>query len=181
MFEDHWSFVKTHCDVLAQDKQEMEHVYNLMKDCESYLEIGSSEGNSLYVFGHALKKGSEITYVDFAEDKTRPWREEKLQHMGNYVVHGIHGNSHNSDVIKKAQKRRYDCVFIDAGHRYNDVLEDARAYAPLADKYVFFHDVQLPPVMEAYKMWQLESGTKGYEVINSMNYGYGILKVGDKK
>lgn len=177
MFEDHWNFVKTHCKVLAQDKQEMEHIYNLMKDCESYLEIGSSEGNSLYVFGHALKKGSEITYVDLAEAHTKSWREEKLQSMDGYTVHGIHGNSHNPEVIKEAQKRRYDCVFIDAGHSYRDALEDARAYAPLADKYVFFHDVQMPEVMEAYKIWQLESGMKGYEAINSTNYGYGVIKI----
>lgn len=177
MFNDHWEFVKGHCKVLAQDKVEMEHVYNLMKDCESYLEIGTSEGNSLYVFGHALKNGSHITYVDFAEERTKKYREGILPLMKAYAVRGIHGNSHAFEVIEKVKERRYDCVFIDAGHTYNDALFDARNYAPLADKYVFFHDVQLPEVMEAFKMWQLESGMKGYTVINSLNYGYGVIKL----
>lgn len=177
MFNDHWEFVKNHCKVLAQDKEEMEHIYNLMLGCNSYLEIGTAEGNSLYVFGHALPKGSTITYVDAAERHTQSYREEKLEHMKGYNVIAIHGNSHHEDAIKKARENRYDCVFIDAGHTYDDVLQDARNYAPLADKYVFFHDVQLPPVMEAYKKWQEESGTKGYEVINSMNYGYGVIKL----
>lgn len=176
-FEELWEFARTHCDVLAQDKKEMEHVFNLIKDSESYLEVGTSEGNSLYIFGHALKKGSEITYVDLAEAHTQPYREEKLRYMKGYTVHAIHGNSHDPQVIKEAQKRKYDCVFIDAGHTYNDAIYDARFYAPLATKYVFFHDVQLPEVMGAYKQWQLESGMKGYEIINSLNYGYGVIKV----
>ena len=177
MFNDLWNFVENHCKILAQNKQEMEHIYNLMIGCESYLEIGTAEGNSLYVFGHALKKGSEITYIDAAEEKTRPYREEKLSHMKDYTIRGLHGNSHHKDCIEEAQKRRYDIVFIDAGHRYDDVLQDARNYAPLADKYVFFHDVQMPEVMEGFKMWQLESGMKGYTIINSEKYGYGVVKI----
>lgn len=155
----------------------MEHIYNLMLDCTSYLEVGTAEGNSLYVFGHALKKGSPIFYIDAAEKHTQPYREFKIASMPDYKITGFHGNSHHKDIVEKAKQRRYDCVFIDAGHTYDDVLQDARNYAPLANKYVFFHDVQLSPVMEAYKMWQLESGMKGYEIINSTNYGYGVIKV----
>ncbi len=176
-FNDRWDFVKSHSKVLAQDKKEMEHIYNLMVGCESYLEVGTAEGNSLYVFGNALKKGSSIFYIDAAEKHTQSYREFKIASMPDYKIIGYHGNSHHLDSISKAQERRYDCVFIDAGHTYNDVLQDAKHYAPLADKYVFFHDVQLPPVMEAYKIWQLESGTKGYEIINSDNYGFGVIKI----
>lgn len=176
-FDTVWEFVKNHCKVLAQDKQEMNHIYNMMVGCKSYLEVGTAEGNSLYVFGHALKKGSPIFYIDAAEKHTQPYREFKILNMPDYKIIGFHGNSHHKDTIAKAKHRRYDCVFIDAGHTYDDVLQDARNFAPLADKYVFFHDVQMPAVMEAYKMWQLESGTKGYEIINSTNYGFGVVKI----
>ncbi len=177
MFEELWNFVSKNSKVLAQNKREMEHIYNLIIGSKSYLEIGTAEGNSLYVFGNALEKGSPIFYVDTAEIHTQPYREFKIANMPDYKITGFHGNSHHKDIIEKVKERRYDCVFIDAGHTYDDVLQDARNYAPLADKYIFFHDVQLGPVMGAYKMWQLESGTKGYEIINSDNYGYGVIKI----
>lgn len=177
MFDDLWEFAKSHCKVLAQEKTEMETVFNLIKDCESYLEVGTAEGNSLYIFGHALKKGSHITYIDAAEVHTQKYREFMIKQMNDYTVYGLHGNSHHLDMITEAKKQRYDVVFIDAGHKYDDVIQDARNYATLADKYVFFHDVQLPPVMKAFEDWQEESGMKGYTVINSDNYGYGVVKV----
>lgn len=177
MFDDLWEFVKAHCKILAQEKSEMVEIFNLMKDAESYLEIGTAEGNSLYVFGHALKKGSDITYVDGAEKHTQKYREGILNRMGDYKVMGCHGNSHDPAIIKQAQERRYDIVFIDAGHTYNDVMQDARNYAPLADKYIFFHDVQMPEVMQAYNDWLKESGRTGYTIIKSIGYGYGVVKV----
>ena len=177
MFNDLWEFVKSHCKILAQNKAEMEFVYDLMVECESYLEIGTAEGNSLYIFGNALKKSSEITYVDAAEVHTKKYREFMISQMSDYKINAIHGNSHHKDAITEAQKRRYDVVFIDAGHTYDDVIQDARNYASLADKYVFFHDVQLPPVMKAFEDWQKESGKSGYTIINSENYGYGIIKL----
>lgn len=177
MFDDLWEFVKDHCKVLAQNKQEMEHVYNLIVGCESYLEIGTAEGNSLYVFGNAMKKGSTISYIDAAEEHTKKYRESIIGHMKSYNIIGMHGNSHHQDVIRKAQERRYDVVYIDAGHTYNDALEDARNYAPLANKYVLFHDVKIPEVLEAFNVWQLESKTRGYTIINSENYGYGVVKI----
>lgn len=177
MFDTLWEFVKGHCKVLAQNKAEMEFVYNLIVGCESYLEVGTAEGNSLYVFGNALIKGSEITYIDAAEERTQKYRESIISKMGDYRIHAIHGNSHHKDVIGETQKRRYDCVFIDAGHTYEDVIQDARNYAILADKYIFFHDVQLPPVMAAFKDWQKEIGRNGYTIINSENYGYGVIRI----
>lgn len=177
MFDDLWKFVEGNCKVLAQNKVEMKHVYDLILGCDSYLEIGTAEGNSLYIFGNAVNRGGRLAYVDLAEEHTKKYREGIIPLMKAYSLKGIHGNSHDSEIIKRAQEERYDCVFIDAGHKYKDALEDARNYAPLADKYVFFHDVQMPEVMEAFKMWQLESGMKGYTVINSENYGYGVIKV----
>lgn len=183
MFEDLWNYVENNCKVLAQNKTEMEHVYNLIIGCESYLEIGTSEGNSLYVFGHAMKSGSEITYVDAAENHTREWREGKIAALllDDYKITGIHGNSHHKDSVEAAQKKRYDVVFIDAGHTYSDVLQDANNYGPLADKYILFHDVQIPQVMEAYKDWLAETGRTGELVINSDKYGYAIVKVNGVK
>ncbi len=177
MFNELWDFCKANTKILAQDKEEMNEVFDLIKGCESYLEIGTSEGNSLYIFGHAMKHGSTITYVDYNESHTRDWREPKakiLQEDG-YIINPIHGNCHNSEVIAEAQKSKYDVVFIDAGHSYNDVIKDAENYAHLATKYILFHDITMDGVRSAFTDWV--GDREYYTVINSKTYGYGIVKV----
>lgn len=183
MFEELWKFITKRCEEknfpLVQNKAELEHVFGLMKDCNSYLEVGTAEGNSMYVLAHAMSRGAHITYIDKDEERIRPKREEiisLLKHEG-YLVNGIHNDSHSMDAIDRATARHYDCVLIDAGHSYMDALMDARNYGPLADKYIIFHDVQLPAVMEAFKVWQLESNKRGYTIINSEKFGFGVIRL----
>jgi hypothetical protein len=54
MFDQYWRVIKDR-STTVQEYHELEHVFNLMRDCESYLEVGTAEGNSLYVLAHALK------------------------------------------------------------------------------------------------------------------------------
>lgn len=173
---------------IVQDYHELEHVFNLMKGCESYLEIGSAEGNTLLTLGQALgaTKESEryISYVDFGEKHTTPARDEAIERLEaiDVLAGGLHGNSHSREIIPvigwngRSGPRTYDAVFIDAGHSYEDVIADAIAYGHLATKYIFFHDIQLPEVRKAYE-WYLAQNPelKHYEFINSPNYGYGII------
>lgn len=160
-----------------QEPSELEHIFNLMLGCTSYLEIGTAEGNSLYVLAHAMKPDSHITCVDFGEKHTRPHAQAVIGSlvMDGYDVRAIMGNSHDKDIIEQATDRQYDVVLIDAGHSYEDVMADARNYAPLAHKYVFFHDVQLPEVERAFKEYQLETGLRGYTVISSKTFGFGVI------
>lgn len=180
MFKDHWKYCQENTKVLAQDFEEMRTVYGLIEGCESYLEIGSSEGNSLYIFGHAMKPKSNITYVDFGEKHTTSWREPKERKLAEkgYNVKAIHGNSHDNDVIKEAGKSgTYDVVFIDAGHEFNDAYHDAMNYGHLATKYILFHDIMLRPVRAAFEMYLYKTKQFGFEIVNSLNYGYGVIKV----
>lgn len=171
-----------------QDRLELEHVFNLMKGCNEYLEIGTAEGNGLYVLSHALKEEamSHIYIVDFGEKHTEaPRREviEKLNNSPRMRIHEYTGNSHDANIIRDMQEvdghlNTFDAVFIDAGHTYEDVIADAIAYGHLATKYIFFHDIQLPEVRKAFD-WYCAQNTqfKRSEFINSTNYGYGILEV----
>ena len=155
-FNTHWDYCQKNTKILAQDKEEMRCIYGMMEGCESYLEIGSSEGNSLYIFTQALKSGSRVTYVDYGEKWTASWREpkEKLLASKGYNITAIHGDSHDDEVIKRAAKEgSYDCVFIDAGHEYDDVIKDADNYGHLAKKWLFFHDIKLRPVKAAFEMY----------------------------
>lgn len=195
-FNDLWQFMvdRSRRDekaiVVVQDRDELEYVFKLIKNCnaQSYLEVGSAEGNSLYVLGNALADKSSITCVDLGEDHTAAPRKESitLLRFAGYTVEEVLGDSTLKETYYKVfspytplVQQSYDVVFIDGGHDYTTVLSDAILYAPLAKKYVFFHDVQLPEVKAAVdwfvKHWNLG---KYHEFINSNSYGYGIIEVG---
>lgn len=176
VFEELWRFIVKRSLTIVQEQNELEHVFNLMKGCESYLEIGTAEGNSLYVLAHALKKGAKITCVDFGEGHTKSNQDDVMQMLSSdYEVGMFLGNSMDPQTLPN--KEKVDCVLIDGGHDYNTVISDARMYAPLATKYSFFHDVKLPEVKRAVDEYVKENNLKYYEFINSPSFGYGIVEV----
>lgn len=194
VFEDHWNFIvnrsKEACIPVVQDKAELEYVYNLMKDCTSYLEVGTAEGNSLYVLTNAMPKGSEITYIDLAEPHTKPHRDMILERLKDYEITPIHMNSNDREAIQAArtafytkhhdrnEHHGYDMVLIDAGHEDFNVVIDALWYGELARKYIVFHDIQIPDVRRAFEWYcHVRKYCKNYRVVNSENYGYGIIEV----
>lgn len=174
---------------IVQDYKELEHVFNLMRGCKSYLEIGTAEGNGLYVLSYALKEDANITIIDFGEKHTFNARNEVITKLDKVATIGkdgllkglfreIYGNSHSAIVQKSVPDKGYEIVFIDAGHSYEDVIADAIAYGHLATKYIFFHDIQLPPVRKAYEWYAVQNPQmKKSEFINSDTYGYGILEI----
>jgi len=161
---------------VVQNREELEHIFNLMTGCSSYLEIGTAEGNSLFVLANAMPKGSDITYIDLAEPHTAQHRNEILKQLKDYNIVGLHGDS-NEYKTKAQLAGKYDAVLIDAGHKYDNVVMDAMLYGHFARKYIFFHDVQLPEVNRAYESFCKQSpGNRNYKVINSFDYGYGIIE-----
>jgi len=170
---------------IVQDKLELEHVFNLIKGCESYLEIGTAEGNGLYVLAHALAQYPNIAIVDFGEKHTADPRNEVIKRLfdNGIGVREILGNSHTvvGKVIRAEsdyELEKYDVVFIDAGHSYEDVIADATAYGHLATKFIIFHDIQLQPVHAAFDWYCKQNPQfKVSTFINSREYGYGIVEV----
>lgn len=187
-FDELWKDIEERCQrwciPIVQDKEELRHVFNLMKGSARYLEIGSAEGNSLYVLSHTLIEDGYIQSIDFGEKHTKAPRDEVTSKWGRYWEHL--GNSHNveasdiilSDVYNREAVFKFDCVLIDAGHTYEDVIADAIAYGHLATKYIFFHDIQLPEVRKAFDWYCAQNPQfKRSEFINSETFGYGILEV----
>ena len=132
----------------------------------------------MYVLAHTLKPNAKITYVDYGEPHTTPHRNEiiaELTKRGYYITE-ILGDSHDPEVVMKANGR-YDVVLIDAGHTYDDALQDARNYGKMATKYILFHDINLPEVKAAFNKYKEETGLPGYTISNSATYGYGILEI----
>ena len=163
---------------VVQEYQELEHVFNLMKGCESYLEVGTAEGNSLYVLAQAMPKMSEITYIDWAEPHTKENRNFILSKLTDYKITPIHADSNDMATLNLVRGKRYDAVLIDAGHDDFNVAIDALYYGPLAKKYIIFHDITLKGVERAFNWYVKQIKHKSaYRVVNSETYGYGIIEV----
>lgn len=190
-FENCWNYIversKKWPIPVVQDRTELEYVFNLMKDCKSYLEVGSAEGNSLYVLTNAMPKGSEVTYIDWAEKHTEAPRNEILEQLKDYKVRAIHEDSNDYSARKLATVtksedgevwHRYDAVLIDAGHEDINVAIDAIFYGDLANKYIIFHDIKIPDVERVFNWYCYQRpNCKSYRIINSDNYGFGIIEV----
>lgn len=178
-FNELWRFITQQRPgvITVQERSELEHVFNLMQGCQSYLEVGTAEGNSLYVLSHALREDAAIEYIDLGELHTFAAREEMIAKI-KQVTHAVLGDSTHKDTYDCLENKQFDCVLIDGGHDYTTVLSDAMLYAPLATKYIFFHDIQLPEVRAAvewwHKRWQLGKYT---EFINSNSFGYAVIEV----
>lgn len=179
---------------IVQDRAELEHVFNLMKGCKSYLEVGTAEGNSLYVLSHALPDKAKVFSIDFGEKHTRlPCQEitSKLRERLDFNSHTCNSHAHyappsalerwgidKTPIFIWELEKPYDVVLIDAGHTYEDVIADAAAFGWMANKYIIFHDIQIPEVRKAFDWYCAQNPQfKRSEFINSTTYGYGILEV----
>lgn len=184
-FSDCWNYIVERSKAgpfpVVQDRSEMEHVYTLLQGCESYLEVGSAEGNSLYVFANAMRPGSRITYIDWDEKHTRPHRERAIKELesNGYKITGVRSNSNDFRAALSLKDKEFDCVLIDAGHKGFNVAIDAMFYAPLATKYIVFHDIRLPDVEEVFAWYSSQRpDCKAYRFFNSDTYGYGVMIIG---
>lgn len=183
-FEELWHFITHRRDLACvQVKEELEHIYNLIGGCKSYFEVGTAEGDSLFILGNALSgERPFITYVDYGEKHTESYRNEVIDILKKRKINvvAVHGDSHHHSVINDASViKPFDVVMIDAGHSYEDALSDAIAYGGLAKKFIIFHDIQLPPVRKAFD-WYVKSqdfrNVTSFVTENSP-FGFGIIKL----
>lgn len=177
-FEELWREINKAPSAVVQERTELEFIFNKMKSCETYLEVGSAEGKSLYVLAQAMPKGSEITYIDLGEKHTSPERNEWLKKLTDYKLTEILGNSNSFRSYLPVKDQKFDAVFIDAGHDLFSVLVDACWYGLLAKKFVFFHDVTIPAVDFVFQWFSKNIPNEhAYKVINSETYGYGVIEL----
>jgi hypothetical protein len=168
---------------MCQDRTELEHVFNLMKGCESYLEVGTAEGNSLYILGRALKSRGKIAIVDYGEERLQSLRDEVISGLKNedYDVKEIYGDSTLHETVARVASTYDgfypDVVMIDAAHDGQSVMSDAINYAERARKYAFFHDITIPAVAKSFAWFTqyAEQRFSASKFVNSDNFGYGIL------
>lgn len=115
------------------------------KGVQSYMEVGSKWGGTLWRVANALPVGSTIVSIDLphGDRKTQPSLEaccEDLRQRG-YRVHLCLADSTLPQTVEFAGKwKPYDLIFIDANHTLPYVTRDWRNYGPMGN-IVAFHDI----------------------------------------
>lgn len=176
-FSSMWKFCKHRGDCMVQTYSELEYVYGLMRSCnaQSYLEIGTAEGDTLYILGSTVANTGRIHWID----KNEPLcRDKRIQIEGLLKPRKITGYAGLSTDASADLDEMFDVVLIDGAHDYETVLSDSRRFAPLARKYVFWHDVQIEEVKRAVHDYLQDHRRGNYsEFIDSTGMGFGILEI----
>lgn len=156
-----------------QSEPELAELVKEISSAESYLEIGTAEGGSLYYLAPLLGIKSAVC-VDLDEDHTRKIRYQVFAELKSVNCVMFSGNSKDHSIVDAVKRKGpYDVVLIDGGHDYATVMEDWQNYGPLAAKYLVFHDIQLPAVKA---VWEQMKGNK-MEIVHSKTFGFGVLKI----
>lgn len=138
--------------------EELEWLYRVAQRMNSIVELGSFEGRSTYVLLSGCKGevfpvdvfwcGTMFPYAD-NEQYTRPSFERNCGHFPNLgpIFEGTSEEAAASGFIPA----EVDCVFIDADHAYESVLNDLKLWEPRARKIVCGHDMapETPGVQRA--------------------------------
>lgn len=177
-FDQAWEAAKELTGGRVQDKEELQQTVEYIGKHGSVLEIGSAEGFSAVIWGHTvLEPGGKLVMVDYGEKHTEKGRKRAMESLSlsGRSVSLIRGNSHAPSVIADVQAHgQFDVVYIDAGHTYEDVVQDYYNYGVLAKKFVVFHDIKLP---EVGIFWSGLKGKKVEFVTAGSKYGIGVLHV----
>ena len=125
------------------------------------VEVGSWYGKST----HALLSGCQgiVHAVDHfqgsadANDRThnRNGKEEFFKNCGHFP-NLDHLEMPSIEASKKFEDTSIDLVFIDAGHIYEEVLEDLQCWYPKVRILLCGHDFAMRPVREAIEDYGLE-------------------------
>jgi hypothetical protein len=96
----------------------------------------------------------------------------------------IDGDTHSEFAVDVVTENilKYDIVFIDAGHKYEDVINDITKFSPLCNDILLFHDIRpIEPTLNCgvYKAIK-DSGIKlDYEIVTRedlMGIGIKLIK-----
>jgi predicted O-methyltransferase YrrM len=138
-----------------QKKEEIEGLLNIVSSAKprTILEIGTSQGGTLFLFARVASDDALLITVDLPSPPLGagypPWRARLYRSFafGKQEVRFIRSNSHSaqmmSHVLGLLGARKVDLLFIDGDHSYEGVKKDFEVYSRLVAKggIVAFHDI----------------------------------------
>lgn len=137
--------------------QERDWLYETAKQMSSIVEIGSYQGKSTHALLSGCKSGI-VTAVDHWEGQEGQFKVDGgeavyqafLENCGkfpNLVIEKMSSKEAAEKFLKEGKK--FDMVFLDAGHNYEDVKEDLALWHDLGIKLLCGHDYDEAPVKKA--------------------------------
>jgi predicted O-methyltransferase YrrM len=146
--------------MMHQKKEELIEFFNLIKKekPKTILEIGTSEGGTLFFFSKFATPDAKIITIDlpiirnYASYSPAKIPFFKLYKSRKQKIHFIRKDSHQLSTVRKVKKilkkNKVDVLFIDGDHTYKGVKEDFENFSPFVKKHglIAFHDiVEHPP------------------------------------
>lgn len=179
-FDQAWDEVTARATCVVQEKEELFALAALMQaeGVRSYLELGASEGVSLYCLGMCLPKDSRIWALDLCEVHSEPYlmRNIDLLRESGQNIWIMKGTTQQHSSFRFVD---LDAILIDAGHTYEEVKADWEMYKDLG-KMVIFHDIRLPPVQRFW--FELRRQHRSIEIHSPVvtvnggeNMGFGVV------
>jgi len=152
----------------------------------SFLEVGAYKGLWGIAFSEFCKtnslKGTYVTLTMMNQDPNNRPLLNTIKHLEDVGIETalVDMNSLNPQALLEVKKLKesYDIVFIDASHKYNDVVSDIETFAPLAEDILIFHDIRPKKTTASIGVYQALADTKTYldeEILaNELEMGIGI-------
>ncbi|PIY95961.1 MAG: methyltransferase [Candidatus Kerfeldbacteria bacterium CG_4_10_14_0_8_um_filter_42_10] len=175
-----------------QVRSEIQKVLEIIKEKSPrvFVEIGTAEGGSLFLFSQTLPKDALIISLDLPGGKFGggySWAWWKIPLFKSFPKKGqklvlIRKNSHLSEtqaMIKNLlHGREIDFLFIDGDHTYEGAKKDYNLYAPLVKKggLVALHDIAVHDQSlncDVDRFWnELKNGLTHQELIENQAQGW---------
>ena len=147
---------------IYQDAGELASFLAYVGDLDGYLEIGTASGAMLDFMLNALKVRA------YGIDLNPPARSALQRRM-------FLGDSSSKEALAWAKRRGpFDLVFIDGGHTYEQAQLDYKLYAPMARRFIAFHDINHDTWRGVVEFWRGLNVPGKVEFINPAIIGLGI-------
>jgi len=167
----------------AEMKQLAEDIEKLSPS--TILEIGTSNGGTLYIWARHIKSCRTIISLDLPRGSTNTKMEFFRLFDETKEFCFLRGNSHAKRTVDKLAKilgpTKVEFLFIDGDHSYEGVKQDFQAYTQFVARggVVALHDIMYHPEYGVDRFWnEIKSQYASKEIIASRNqigYGIGVL------
>jgi len=174
LWDDYQALCKKAQSPLVQDPDELRYLSTLAQKKDTYLEVGTSFGGTLWVVGHYLNPGARVVGIDLPKvEPNKAERNERLRQCVDLVcrelqrrginVSMLWTDSHAESTVNAVRyiNGRYDLAFIDGDHTYHGVKQDLENYGKMSDVMVA-HDLCLPDVNQAFQEYRVGHRSHAY-------------------
>jgi hypothetical protein len=130
------------------------HLFELASSMNSVVEVGSWEGKTTHALLSVCK--GKVYAVDHFNGSNCPTDltyklsgKEKFLTCCGWFPNMVLMEMYSNEAAKLFDDESVDMVFIDAGHLYEEVLDDLRSWYPKVSKVICGHDYSYPSVRQA--------------------------------